>query len=114
MGKKALPKIYLYCVATHSGSGIVSGSTRGGDVAGFALAEDGEGLCSHYSSSVGFAKHDLGLNSNWKHDFYDEHYPDGYELEWIDEKDLESHQGFQAALAENRKKHPIEPEAANG
>ena len=70
------------------------------DVVGFALAEDGRGLGSHLSSSVGFAKHDMGLTSDWKHDTYAEAYPDGFELVWVD--DPESHDGFQAAFLLNQ------------
>lgn len=95
------PKIFLFCVATGQGSGAVNGSTPCGDVIGYALAEDGKGLAMHLSSNVGFAKHDLGLTSDWKHSYYDKHYPDGYDLEWIDEADLDGHEAFQAARTLN-------------
>ena len=70
---------------------------------GQALAEDGTGLGGHLSSSVDFAKHDMGLTSDWKHDLYDAHYPDGYELEWIDIEDIDSHEKFQEALKLNQR-----------
>lgn len=60
-----------------------------------ALAEDGTGICGHYSSSITFAKHDMGLTSDWKHEHYKKHYPDGYELIWVDDPD--THAGFLAA-----------------
>ena len=94
------PKIYLYCLAMRMGSGRVHGSTPGGDVFGYALAEDGKCLAQHLSSSVSFSKHDMGLTSDWKH----EHYPDGYELEWIDEDKLDAHEGFKAAFQKNQEK----------
>lgn len=94
-------KIYLWCVPLGTGSGIVHGSTPGGDVVGFAMSEDGEGLTSHYSSSVEFSKHDMGLVSDWKHDVYKEKYPDGYELEWVDNPDL--HEDFKKAIAINHR-----------
>ena len=97
-----MAKIYLYCLAMNSGSGIVHGSTVGGDVVGFALAEDGNLLATHCSSSPDFSKHDMGLTSDWKHDDYNEHYPDGYEVEWIDEPNLDNHAGFQDAFAKNQ------------
>lgn len=50
-----------------------------------ALCEDGHCLAQHLSSNEGFAKHDIGLTSDWKHDNYKEHCPDGYELIWLDE-----------------------------
>lgn len=94
-----IPKIYLYCIPTNSGLGIVKGSTAGGDVMACALAEDGTSLANHLSSSADFAKHDIGLTSDWHHDDYRAHYPDGYEVEWIDYEDLDAHKGFQKAWA---------------
>jgi hypothetical protein len=93
-----MSKIFVYGVPTGTGSNIVQDSTVGGDVFAFALAEDGTVLTSHYCSSMGFAKHDIGLTSDLKHEIYKEHYPDGYELEWIEFGDLDGHEGFQAAL----------------
>lgn len=72
----SLPKIYLFAGRDNS---------FGPGYAGFALAEDGTGICGHFSSSIGFAKHDLGLTSDWKHEYYEKHYPNGYELEWVDD-----------------------------
>lgn len=97
-------KIYLTAFPLGSGSGRVHGSTPGGDVLGSALAEDGTGLCSHLSSSVAFAKHDMGLTSDWKHDFYREQYPDGFELVWID--DAATDPRWQAALTLNHERYP--------
>lgn len=65
-----------------------------------ALAEDGTSLASHVSSSEGFAKHDIGLTSDWKHDTYAKHYPGGYELEWVD--DPKNHAGLDAAYLKNQ------------
>lgn len=50
----------------------------------FAVAAvDGVGIvASHASSTPEWAKHDMGIGSDWKHDAYDEMYPDGWELEW--------------------------------
>ncbi len=96
-------KIYLYCVALHAGSGRVNGSSFGGDVMGYALAEDGKCLASHLSSDEWYSRHDMGLTSDWKHSLYEKHYPDGYLLEWIDEKDLDNHEGFREAFALNKK-----------
>ena len=50
MTEKATTKIFLFCYP----SGM-----RGGDVIGYAIAETGEGLASHLSSSVEWSKHDL-------------------------------------------------------
>ena len=94
------PVIYLTCFPTGGGSGWVCGSTVGGDVIAHALAEDGTGLGSHLSSSVGFAKHDIGLTSDWHHEDYREHYPSGYRVEWVEDPD--THEGWRAAFALNQ------------
>lgn len=93
-------KIFLAAFPTGGGSGAVRNSIRGGDVLGAALAEDGAGLAQHLSSNVSFAKHDLGLTSDWQHEHYRQHAPNGYELEWVD--DPATHAGWQAALVLNR------------
>jgi hypothetical protein len=89
------PKIYVFCEP---------GGFEPGDVIGHALAEDGTGLCSHLSSNPSFSRHDMGITSDWKHDIYKDHYPDGYELEWIETKDLDTHPGFIAAYDLNQEK----------
>lgn len=86
-------KIFLYCVQTNF--------PRNGDVMGYALAEDGRGIGSHLSSNEGFARHDMGLTSDWQHDTYQAaSFPFGYALEWV--SDLEAHVGFNAAFALNQ------------
>ena len=84
----------IYCYAQPSGFGH--------DVIVYALAEDGECLASHMSSCELWAQHDIGINSDWKHDAYRAHYPDGYRLEWVDTDKLESHGGFKAAFTRNQ------------
>ena len=91
-----MPKIYLYCV---------HGGFRPIDVIGYALAEDGTGLGSHLSSDGDYSMHDMGLTSSWKHDTYSEHYPEGYELEWIDECNLDNHSGWVKAFNINQKRY---------
>ena len=71
-----------------------------GGVAGCAIAEDGHCLAGHLSSSLALAMHDMGLTSDGKHDEYAAHYPDGYEVEWVD--DPLTHPGLQAAYALNQ------------
>ena len=102
-------KIFLAAIPLGTGSGAVHGSRPGGDVLGCALSEDGVGFPNHLCSSVAFAKHDMGLTSDWKHEFYREHAPDGYELEWVD--DPETHEGWLAAMALNQQRRE-EAEAA--
>lgn len=52
-----------------------------------ALGEDGVFASSHLSSSEGYAKYDIGITSERKHDIYKKLYPDGYKLEWIEPND---------------------------
>ena len=50
-----------------------------------AIAENGHCLAGHASSSKYWAAHDIGMTSDWKHELYKEHYPNGYELVWLDD-----------------------------
>jgi len=87
-------KIYVYAISDVTGFG---------DFCGMALAEDGTFLTSHISSNLYFVHHDMGVfKSDWKHDIYDKKYPDGWELEWIDYENLDSHVGFQIAYKLNQ------------
>lgn len=49
-----------------------------------ALSEDGHFLAEHLSSNEDWAQHDIGINSDWKHEYYRKHYPDGYDLIWVE------------------------------
>ena len=80
-----LPEIYLF---VNSGKGTEWQSGSG-------LSEDGEFLSGHCSSSEHWARHDLGLTSDWKHELYRERYPDGFALVWVDEP--KGHAGIDAA-----------------
>lgn len=86
------PRIYLFCIPAEGGGA--------NDVIGYALAEDGTALAGHVSSNKSFSKHDMGLTSDWKHDRYKAHYPEGFEIEWVDNPD--DHEGYQRALALNK------------
>jgi len=52
----------------------------GGDVLASAYAESGELLACHVSSTLAFARIDIGLTSDRKHDIYRAHCPEGYVL----------------------------------
>lgn len=82
-------KIYIFTEIVYSNGEIVVA----------ALAEDGTYLASHYCSDEGFIAHDMGLTSNWKHDAYRRHYPDGYELVYL--SDPMSDAGFVQAIERN-------------
>lgn len=78
-----------------------------------AIADDGHVLAGHLCSSPVYFKHDLGIGSDWKHDKYREHYPDGYVLEWVDRDDIAGHEGLQRAFELGHEIQAKEDEAAN-
>ena len=88
------PKIYLWAITFEWGRGHQ-------DYLACALAEDGHGLCSHMSSTIGWAKHDVGLTSSLKHDLYSKYYPEGYQLIWLDKP--EKDEGWKEAMKMNKK-----------
>jgi hypothetical protein len=74
-----MTKIYLTCFKYDD---------KTQDVVGYALCEDGCCLASHLSSCEEWSKHDMGFwDSTWKHDIYEKHCPDGFELIWIHDAD---------------------------
>ena len=87
MGELAKPKIYLFINSGRCTDWVITS----------ALSEDGEFLAGHCSSNDWWAQHDIGLKSEWKHDIYQERYPDGFELEWVDNP--KQHAGLMAAHA---------------
>lgn len=78
------PKIFCFVNSNQTGLLLVD-----------ALAENGAFLAQHASSSKDWAKHDIGINSDWKHDLYRAHYPEGFQLVWVD--DPKTHPELQAA-----------------
>lgn len=72
MGK---PKIYVFPVH----------ASPKGDCQYIAVAQDGDELAGHISSSEDWGKVDMGIMdpTGYKHKFYREKYPDGYELEYV-------------------------------
>ena len=90
--KKDKTKIYCF----------IDGIMRMGCVV-VAVGADGEKLCSHLSSNKGWAKIDIGIESERKHDIYDKEYPDGWEIEWVD--DPINHKGIKLAYERNKKKY---------
>ena len=62
-----------------------------------AIHPDGRILAGHVSSSLAFAKHDIGVTSDWKHNKYREACPEGFAVEWVEEP--AKHPGVTAAHA---------------
>ena len=66
-----------------------------------AIAEDGTCLAQHCCSHEAWMRHDLGIESDWKHEQYDAHYgPGNWKLEWVD--DVRAHGGLTEAFRLNQ------------
>lgn len=73
-------KIYVFC--NHCDLNSPAGEIHHG----VAIAEDGHALAGHASSNHAWLEHDMGLNgSDWQHDKYRAHYPEGFELVYIED-----------------------------
>lgn len=92
--RPALPKIFVFCNGCSPGwHNFV------------ALAEDGAGLAGHVCSDHGYARHDMGIDEDrWKRDLYAAHYPDGFEVVYVEVRgkaDFQAHPGLVAAGVKN-------------
>jgi hypothetical protein len=96
MSEKSKPKIYVFCNSCqHKWHG------------GIAMAEDGNVLAQHLSSNHTFVQMDLGVisGSHWRtqHEKYDEHYPDGWEIVYLEgAEEITNHHGLQEAFRLNQ------------
>lgn len=98
------PKIYCF-------SNVVGG----GDGPAYAMAQDGSVLGSHWCSHEGYIPMDLGVTEGYRpdrHETYAAHYPNGYEMEFVRSRDIEAHEGLQAAFKLNAEQAKHEEEAA--
>lgn len=89
------PKIYCFSNVRGGGEGIA-----------YALAEDGTVLGSHWCSNEGYVPHDLGVREGSRsdrHETYAQHYPGGYEMEFVPSREVDSHAGLRAAFELNQK-----------
>lgn len=87
------PKIYCF-----------SNVRGGGDGIAYAIAEDGTVLGSHWCSHEIYVPGDLGVTEGSRpdrHKAYAEHYPDGYEMEFVPARDVLSHPGLSEAVRLN-------------
>lgn len=73
------------------------------NVSSYAICEDGYIVAYHISTNISWAKHDMGVKSNWKHKQYWEHCPEGFKLVWVDYDKVEQHEEFQKAYKLNQK-----------
>lgn len=89
------PKIYCFSNVVNGGDGIA-----------YAMAEDGTVLGSHWCSHEFYVSHDLGVTEGSRpdrHKTYKEHYPNGYEMEFIPASEVKNHKGLTCAYALNKK-----------
>ena len=78
----------------------------GVDGIAYAMAEDGTVLGSHWCSNESFVPQDLGILEGYRldrHETYKQHYPDGYEIEFIRSNNVLNHKGLQKAFELNQK-----------
>ena len=73
----------------------------GGDGMAYAMGDDGVILGSHWCSNEDYVPHDLGVEDGSRpdrHITYAEHFPDGYAMEFIRDKDIDKHEGLKKAF----------------
>jgi hypothetical protein len=77
----------------------------GGDGIAYAIGNDGTVLGSHWCSHESYVRYDLGVAEGYRedrHETYKEHFPDGYEMEFIPASEVETHEGLQEAFRLNQ------------
>ena len=97
------PKIYAFA----NGRGVMGWS-------GAAIAEDGTPLkAGHCSSSEEWLRHDMGADgrSDWKHKIYREHYPDGFQVEWVSYADTKTHPVLGPIIERLNAEHTEKPDS---
>ena len=90
---------------------FVFSAVGGGEGPCYAMAEDGTVLGEHWCSHENFAPGDLGVTPDRRpdrHVTYREHYPNGYEMEFIPAANLAAHEAFQAAFKKNHERDSAE------
>ena len=65
---------------------------------GMAIAEDGQLLAAHLSSSRDWLRYHLGLTSGLCHRSYRDHYSRGYKLVEVADDEVPGHQGLAEAI----------------
>lgn len=106
-GGSTIGKPRIYCFIN---------SNEPGWIASVSMAEDGNCLAQHVSSTVGYAVQDSGFSvtpgsrapGNKKRETFLAHYPDGYVLEWVEDARPGNCAGLDAAYKRN---HQLQSEA---
>lgn len=93
-----VPKIFVFCEPAPNW-----GPT---EVYAQSVSEDGVGLGGHLCSCEGWVRHDMGFgDSKWHHEDYIKHYPNGFELVYVEQKDIDTHEGLQKAFELNKQRN---------
>ena len=77
----------------------------GGDGIAYAMGDDGFVLGSHWCSNEYYVSEDLGVTEGCRldrHITYAEHFPNGYEMEFIPAREVKSHEGLSKAFELNQ------------
>ena len=91
------PKIFCFSNVVNGGEGMA-----------YAIAEDGTVLGSHFCSNEMYVSHDLGVTDGSRpdrHAYYAKHYPQGYEMEFVQARSVKSHEGLSRAIRLNEQQH---------
>ena len=89
---------------------IIYGFNNGGSPGWYSavlLAEDGTGLGGHCCSHECYMEHDLGILEGTRpdrHEHFQEHYPDGYRMQFIGANEVKAHEGLMRAYDLNQQK----------
>lgn len=89
---------------------VIYGFNNGGSpgwYSGCLLAEDGTGMGGHVCSSEGFMYGDLGIIEGSRpdrHEYFRQHYPEGYRMDFVPEEEVRTHPGLAAAYQRNQEK----------
>lgn len=86
---------------------IIYGFNNGGPrgwLSAVLIAEDGTYLGGHCCSDEGYMPNDLGILEGTRpdrHKAFQEHYPDGYRMEFVGYASFRDHAGLNAAIAKH-------------
>lgn len=93
---------------------VIYGFNNGGEpgwMHAALIAEDGTPLGGHICSNEGYMPGDLGIiegRSEYRHETFRKHYPDGYRMEFVSYGEVKHHVGLQEAFRRNEALPPHE------
>lgn len=93
--ESTLPTIY----------GFNNGGEPGWNLMAALVSEDGKFLGSHSCSDEGYMRADLGILKGTRpdrHELFQQHYPDGYRMDFVPYEAIEHHTALQHALKLNK------------